>query len=268
MSLASLNCRLFIRVFMEIDLYFLLAGIAALTIGLSKGGLPMVGMMSVPLLSMVMSPVKAAVMLLPLFVLTDVVAVGLYRKHYSLVNLKILVPAGLLGVLMGWLTASLISDMTLKFIIGLVGLGFCLQTWFKRVTLDMPVPASPPKGLFWGALAGFTSFISHSGGPPFQIFMLPQKLSKLELAGTATLFFAVVNLAKIAPYHQLRPYSLNDLMQLGVLIPLALLGTLLGAYLTRRLNEVWFYKLVQISLFLVSLKLIADALTGYWQSNI
>jgi len=249
---------------MEFDLYILLAGLSALLIGMSKGGLPMVGMMSVPLVSMVMSPVKAAVLLLPLFVLTDVVAVGLYRKHYSLVNLKILVPAGLLGVLIGWLTASLISDLTLKFIIGLVGLVFCVQTWFNRSTLELPSPASRTKGLFWGSLAGFTSFISHSGGPPFQIFMLPQKLSKLEFAGTATLFFATVNLAKIAPYHQLRPYHLNDLMQLVGLIPLALLGTFLGAYFTRRLNEVWFHKLVQSGLFLVSLKLIADALNGYW----
>jgi len=253
---------------MEIDFYLLLAGVAALLIGLSKGGLPMVGMMSVPLLSMVMSPVKAAVLLLPLFVLTDLMAIWLYRKHYSAINLKILVPAGLLGVLIGWLTASMISELTLKLIIGLVGLGFCLQTWFKRDSVQLPAPASRLSGLFWGALAGFTSFISHSGGPPFQVYMLPQKLSKLEFAGTATLFFAVVNLAKIAPYHQLRPYSLNDLMQVSVLIPLALLGTLLGAQLTRRLNEVWFYKLVQMGLFLVSLKLIADALNGYWQVNI
>jgi len=253
---------------MEIDFYLLLAGVAALLIGLSKGGLPMVGMMSVPLLSMVMSPVKAAVLLLPLFVLTDVMAIWLYRKHYSAINLKILVPAGLLGVLIGWLTASMISELTLKLIIGLVGLGFCLQTWFKRDSVQLPVPASRLSGLFWGALAGFTSFISHSGGPPFQVYMLPQKLSKLEFAGTATLFFAVVNLAKIAPYHQLRPYSLNDLMQVSVLIPLALLGTLLGAQLTRRLNEVWFSKLVQMGLFLVSLKLIADALNGYWQVNV
>jgi uncharacterized membrane protein YfcA len=252
---------------MEIDFYLLLAGVAALLIGLSKGGLPMVGMMSVPLLSMVMSPVKAAVLLLPLFVLTDMMAIWLYRKHYSAINLKILVPAGLLGVLIGWLTASMISELTLKLIIGLVGLGFCLQTWFKRDSVQLPVPASRLSGFFWGALAGFTSFISHSGGPPFQVYMLPQKLSKLEFAGTATLFFAVVNLAKIAPYHQLRPYSLNDLMQVSVLIPLALLGTLLGAQLTRRLNEVWFYKLVQMGLFLVSLKLIADALNGYWQVN-
>ena len=111
---------------MEIDLYLALASFAALLIGMSKGGLPLVGMMSVPVLSLVMSPVKAAVLLLPLYVISDMVGIRLYRRDYSLVNLRILIPAGIVGVLIGWLTASLISDLTIKFIIGVVGVTFCL----------------------------------------------------------------------------------------------------------------------------------------------
>ncbi|MEO0029383.1 MAG: hypothetical protein RJB45_1424 [Pseudomonadota bacterium] len=244
---------------MELDLYLALASFAALLIGMSKGGLPLVGMMSVPVLSLVMSPVKAAVLLLPLYVISDMVGIWLYRRDYSLVNLKILIPAGIVGVLIGWLTASLISDLTIKFIIGVVGVTFCLQTWFKRGQAESPLPAAVPKGSFWGALAGFTSFIAHAGGPPFQVFVLPQKLPKAEFAGTATILFAVINLAKIGPYQNLSPYSLEDLTKAAVLIPFALAGTYLGAYLTRRIADAWFFKLVQTGLFLVSLKLIADA---------
>ncbi len=247
---------------MEISQYLVLASCAAMLIGMSKGGLPLVGMMSVPLLSLVMSPVKAAVLLLPLFVISDAVGVWLYRRNYSLINLKILVPAGLLGVLVGWLTASMISDLTIKFIIGLVGVSFCLQTWFKRGQVEGALPASLPKGIFWGAGAGFTSFIAHAGGPPFQVFVLPQKLPKAEFAGTATILFAVINLAKIGPYQNLSPYSLDDLMKVAVLVPFALLGTFVGAYLTKRIADAWFFKLVQAGLFLVSLKLIWDAILG------
>ena len=245
---------------MEIDLYLVLATFAALLIGMSKGGLPLVGMMSVPVLSLVMSPVKAAVLLLPLFIISDMVGIWLYRRDYSLVNLKILVPAGIFGVLMGWFTASMISESTIKFIIGLVGVSFCLQTWFKRIQSEAPAPASFPKGSFWGAMAGFTSFIAHAGGPPFQIFVLPQKLPKSEFAGTATILFAIINLAKLGPYQALSPYSEEDLMKAAVLVPFALLGTFLGAYLTQRIADVWFFRLVQTGLFLVSLKLIADAI--------
>ena len=244
---------------MPIDSYLILASLGALLIGMSKGGLPMVGMMSVPLLSLVMSPVKAAVLLLPLFVISDVVGVWLYRRQYSAPNLKILIPAGVMGVSIGWLTASMISDQTIKFIIGLVGVGFCLQIWFRRGQSLEPQPANKVKGYFWGIVAGFTSFISHAGGPPFQIYMLPQKLPKAEFAGTATILFAIINLSKIVPYQNLSPYSQEDLMKAAVLVPMALLGTYLGAYLTRRINDVWFYKLVQTGLFLVSCKLIWDA---------
>lgn len=243
---------------MPIDSYLILASLGALLIGMSKGGLPMVGMMSVPLLSLVMSPVKAAVLLLPLFVISDVVGVWLYRRQYSAPNLKILIPAGVMGVFIGWLTASMISDQTIKFIIGLVGVGFCLQIWFRRGQSIEPQPANKVKGYFWGAVAGFTSFISHAGGPPFQIYMLPQKLPKAEFAGTATILFAIINLSKILPYQNLSPYSQEDLMKAAVLVPMALLGTFVGAYLTRRINDVWFYKLVQTGLFLVSCKLIWD----------
>jgi uncharacterized membrane protein YfcA len=90
--------------------------------------------------------------------------------------------------------------------------------------------------------------------------MLPQKLPKAEFAGTATILFAIINLSKILPYQNLSPYSQEDLMKAAALVPLALLGTFLGAYLTRKINDVWFYKLVQTGLFVVSCKLIWDSL--------
>jgi uncharacterized membrane protein YfcA len=247
---------------MELNQYLVLASFAAVLIGMSKGGLPLVGMLSVPVLSLVMSPVKAAVLLLPLFVISDAVGVWLYRKNYSWVNLKILVPAGIAGVLMGWMTAAMISELTIKFLIGLVGVGFCLQTWFKRGQSDVPQRASLPKGIFWGSVAGFTSFIAHAGGPPFQIFVLPQKLPKAEFAGTATILFAIINLSKILPYQNLSPYTADDFWKVLVLVPFALLGTFLGAYLTKRIADAWFFRLVQTGLFLLSLKLIWDAVAG------
>jgi uncharacterized membrane protein YfcA len=242
---------------MAIDTYFVLAGLASLLVGLSKGGLPTVGMLAVPLLSLFMSPIKAAVLLLPIYIISDMVSVWLYRKNFSAPNLKILVPAGIFGVFMGWLTASVTSDSAVKLIIGCMGVGFCLNTWLRKTPQDKQ-PVDHTKGWFWGTVAGFTSFISHAGGPPFQIYMLPQRLPKIEFAGTATLLFAVINAAKILPYQQLQPYSSDDLMRAADLIPFALIGTVLGAYLTKKIADVWFYRLVQTSLFVMSIKLIAD----------
>ena len=245
---------------MTFDALFFLAGLAAFLVGLSKGGLPAVGMLAVPILSMAMSPVKAAVLLLPIFVISDVAGVWLYRHAYSAPNLKILIPAGIAGVGVGWATASMVSDRAITFLIGAIGVAFCLNAWLRKNVNAAPQPVHAGRGWFWGTLAGFTSFISHAGAPPYQVYMLPQKLPKAEFAGTSTIVFAVINAAKILPYQNLRPYSMDMLSSAAVLVPVALVGAVGGAYLTRRLADVWFFRIVQGGLFVVSLKLIFDAL--------
>lgn len=247
---------------LNFDTYFLLAGLAAFFVGLSKGGLPAVGMLAVPLLSLAMSPVKAAVLLLPIYVISDLMGIWLYRRDFSAPNLRILLPAGILGVFIGWYTAAMVSDRAITFMIGALGVVFCLNVWLRKKANARAQAPHAGKGWFWGTVAGFTSFISHAGAPPFQVYMLPQKLPKAEFAGTATIVFAVINAAKIWPYQNLRPYAAETLWSAATLIPFALVGAVGGAYLTRRIAEVWFYRLVQISLLAVSLKLIADAVIG------
>jgi uncharacterized membrane protein YfcA len=239
--------------------YLPYAALGAVLVGLSKGGLPATGTLAVPILSLVMSPIKAATLLLPIFVISDAVGVWLYRKDFSPWNLKVLIPAGMLGVFVGWLTASMISEQMVTLLIGVIGVAFCLNTWLRKKPEGLPTPASLLPGLFWGSLSGFTSFISHAGAPPYQVYVLPQQLSKTVFAGTATLVFAAINLAKVLPYQNLRPYQMADLMDAVVLIPFAIGGTFLGAVLTKKIPDVLFFRLVQIGLFAISLKLIWSA---------
>ena len=242
--------------------FFAIACLAAVFVGLSKGGLPVIGTLGVPTLALMISPVKAAALLLPLYVLTDAVSVWLYRRHFSAPNLRVLIPAGIVGVLVGWSMATLLSDRAVSGMIGTVGLAFCLNMWMRRQISGEPKSARLLPGAFWGMLTGFTSFVSHAGSPPFQMYVLPQKLEKKVFAGTSTLLFAVINLAKVGPYMQLRPYDVADWQIVMWLVPAALLGTLAGAYLTHRLAERWFFRLVQGALFVVSLRLLYQALVG------
>jgi uncharacterized protein len=243
---------------MGINDYFVLAAIASALVGLSKGGLPSIGMLAVPVLSLSISPMRATALLLPIFIASDMVGVWLYRREFSAANLRVLIPAGLTGIGVGWGITSYVSDQVLSFMIGFVGVAFCLNTWLRKPAVEAAQPHRL-KGYFWGAMSGFTSFISHSGAPPFQVYMLPQRLPKLVFAGTSTIFFAVVNAAKAIPYQQLQPYSEAMLREAASLIPFALVGTAAGAYLTRRIHDKWFFLFVQIGLFSVSLKLIANA---------
>lgn len=239
---------------------WLLLLLAAFLVGLSKGGLPGIGMLAVPVLSLVMSPIHAAVLLLPIYILSDTVAVWLYRKQFSAALLKVLIPAGMAGVGVGWATAALVSDAMVSMLIGLMGLAFCLNTWLGRQHPHAPQTATVRRGLFWGTLSGFTSFVSHAGAPPYQIYVLPQKLPKMVFAGTTTILFAVVNLAKLIPYATLHPYSLLMLKVAAMLLPAAIVGTVAGRVFVKRLPEAKFYLAVQIALFAICLKLVLEPL--------
>lgn len=242
----------------------LVAMLAAFLVGMSKGGLPAVGAVAVPLMALVMSPMLAAALLLPIFCATDLVGLWLYRKLYSARNLAILIPAGILGVAIGWAVAAHISDVFVGMLVGLTGIGFCLRIWLgSRRGPAKPRPADLPGGVFWGTLMGFTSFVSHAGAPPFQMYVLPQKLEKLAFAGTATITFAVINAVKIIPYWQLNSFSAVDSNLALLVLPVGIAGTYAGAKLTRIIPDGLFFRLVQITLFLISLKLVGDALLAF-----
>ncbi|UJW77295.1 sulfite exporter TauE/SafE family protein [Rhizobium sp. SL42] len=235
-----------------------IALVCAFFVGLSKGGLPSVGTLAVPLLALVISPVTAAALLLPIYIASDMVGLYLYRRSFSARNLAILVPASLLGVAIGWTFSAYLSSMFIGMIVGLVGVMFCLNAWFGARYRTVAKDANIPAGIFWGTLTGLTSFVSHSGGPPYQMYVLPQRLEKMKFAGTSTILFAIINAAKVIPYWELQQFSNFDGSLVLWLLPAAIVGTVVGKRLTQILPETLFFRIVEISLLLLSLKLIAD----------
>ena len=242
-------------------LFFAVAGAAAFFVGASKGGLPMVGVLGVPLLALVMPPVAAAALLLPVYIVSDMVGLWAYRKQYSGRNLAILVPAMIGGVGLGWATARITEEWMVTLLVGLVGLYYCATVVLRKADAP-PRPADVPRGVFWGAIAGFTSFVSHTGGPPYQTYVLPQRLPKMVFAGTSTIVFAIINLVKVIPYWALGQFNVSNLEMAAMLSPVAVAGALLGYKLTSIIPEKLFYRLVEVALFLISLKLVYEALTS------
>lgn len=239
--------------------FLIVAGIAAFLVGLSKGGLANMGVLGTPVLALVISPVKAAALLLPIFVVSDMFGLWSYRREFDKRNLAILIPAALVGIGVGWATASLISDRMVGFIIGVVGIAFTLNAWRLRHKPLAPRRADVPRGIFWGTLMGFSSFVSHSGGPPYQVYVLPQKLPKTVFAGTTTIAFAIVNSVKLIPYWALGQFNTANLKVAFLLMPIAIAGTFIGVRLVRILKQEQYFGFVQFMLFVVSIKLIADA---------
>lgn len=239
--------------------WILVAGLAALLVGLSKGGLSMAGALGTPVLAMVMSPVKAAALLLPIFVVSDWFGLYAYRREFDRRNLWILIPAGIAGVGIGWLSASVVSERGVGLLIGIIGIAFCLNAWRLRHRPPPPRPADLPRGLLWGSIAGFTSFVSHSGGPPYQVYVLPQKLPKMVFAGTTTITFAAINFVKLLPYWQLGQLDAANLKVSLLLMPIAVAGTFAGVRLVRIIPERAYFVFIHVALFVLSIKLVIDA---------
>lgn len=247
---------------MDGTVFWLLAAAAAFLVGMGKGGLPVVGMLSVPVLSLVVSPVTAAGLLLPVYVASDMFGLYAYRHEFNMRVLLVIVPSATVGVALGWATASVVPEAWVTVIIGLIGVAFALNLLLRAKADAPPRPADLPRGLFWGTVTGFTSFVSHSGGPPYQVYTLPLKMTKTVFAGTSTIAFAFINAIKLVPYWALGQFSSENLHVAVLLMPVAAIAVFAGVRLVKILPEALFFKLVTWALLLVSIKLIWDGLSA------
>jgi hypothetical protein len=123
-------------------------------------------------------------------------------------------------------------------------------------------PPSKPWGLFWGACAGFTSFLAHAGSPPYQVYVLPQGLRKEIYTGTSVVFFAAANAIKLIPYGMLGQLSVSNLSISATLLPLVPVGVFLGVWINRKLPEKNFFFIILTSILLVGIKLIWDGISN------
>lgn len=245
------------------ELSFYLAAIPAiLLVGISKGGFGGgLGMIAVPLMALVISPIEAAAIMLPILCLMDMVTLWHFRGKAAWQHLKILLPAATLGIGLGTLGFHYLSVDQLKLIIGTIAVAFVAHRILKAKSQQQQ-QANLVKGSFWGMLAGFTSFSVHAGGPALSIYLLPLRLDKTLFVGTTVIFFAGINLIKLGPYFWLGQFNSQTLMTALILAPLAPLGVKTGNWLHHRIDERWFYLMCYIMLAVTGVKLIWDGLTG------
>ena len=242
--------------------FYPVAIIAILIVGISKSGFGGgVGVLAVPLMSLFIPPPQAAAILLPLLIVMDWFTIWHYRKTWDKRNIVILLPAAMLGILLGSLFFKNLSEAHIRILVGAIAVLFVANYFIKRQSVK-PHQADVPRGLFWGTIAGFTSFGVHAGGPPINIYVLPQKLDKSIFVGTTVIFFTVVNLVKVLPYTLLGQFSTENLLISLMLAPLAPLGVWLGVKLHYRVNEKIFYTLCYIFLFITGIKLLVDGVAG------
>lgn len=243
--------------------FYVLAIPALLITGISKGGFGAgLGTLAVPLMALAVSPAQAAAVMLPILCVMDGFGLWMYRARWDRRNMAIILPGAALGIGIGGLTFQLMDDDVIRLVIGLIAVLFALDRWLRRGGATRKTEASVRGGGFWGAVAGFTSTVAHAGGPPINLYLLPQRMDKTLFVGTTVIFFALVNLLKLPVYAAIGQFTLGNLGSAAVLLPLAPLGMWLGFWLHRRVDGTLFYRLCYTALFFVGLKLVWDGVSG------
>jgi uncharacterized protein len=245
-------------------LFYAVAIPAVILLGFAKGGFAGLGLLAVPLMSLTISPVQALAIVLPILLVQDAISVWAYRHSWDPINLKRLLPGATIGVGLGYALAAYVPEQAIALVLGLISVVFAIRRLLLERGGNLPKARSAGVrgGWFWGMLSGFTSMVAHAGGPPFQVYILPQRLHRDLMVGTGAIFFAILNVLKVGPFILLGQFSTENMSTSAMLFPLAVAATFVGVWLVRRVKSDRFYTFIYILLIFVGGRLIWQGASG------
>jgi uncharacterized membrane protein YfcA len=250
---------------LSLDLvFFALAIPAVLFAGISKGGFGNgAAFAATPILAQILDPALALAVMLPLLMMMDVAAVPAYWRKWHGPAVR----AMLIGAVPGIVIAGAVYEFTdpdvFRLLIGLMALAFVGWQGARRAGwLTLPKAEFQGwKGSIAGMASGFTSFISHAGGPPAAMFLLPLGLDRTTYQATTVLFFWAVNLIKLLPYILLGFFTAQTLLANLLLAPVAFLGVYIGVRAHKVMSEGLYFGITYVVLTISGVRLIWMALT-------
>ncbi len=253
-------------------------GISALLVGLSKAGFGAgAGILAVPLMTIGLGSAQEMLpLLLPVLIAGDVFSLIHYQGQKNWRNLFMLMPGCVLGVGIGWFILRwldnldtlrlpgtvLTGEMMLQKMVGgicLLFIGIQLWRYFRSAQSadsTQPFRPAPWHGVGLGSAAGLTSTLAHSAGPIVALFLLPQKMEKEVFVGTTVTYFFFGNLIKLVPFTAQGLFTAPRLATSLVLVPAVILGTLIGVFLNRKLNDRVFTVIIYAVALIAGLKLL------------
>lgn len=228
---------------------WLLAAFAALVVGLSKTGVPGLGMLAVAIFANLLPTKQASGFVLPLLIFGDLVAVFSYRQHTEWSHLRRLFLWTGAGVVLGALAMKSMSNRDAQLVVGtLIVVLVALHLWRKRRSAPAATPDTPPDHgpLFAptiGVLTGFTTLVANAAGPLMAVYLLAMRLPKMAFVGTAAVFFLLLNLFKVPFMAGLGLITTDSFSFNLALAPAVLAGAFLGRWILPRVSQAWFERI-------------------------
>lgn len=229
-------------------------------IGFAKGGFGGLGALLTPILALVLPVASAVGVLLPMLMVGDVFAVYMYWKEWDLDLVKRMLPAGVVGALAGTFLLSSVSPDGLRIILGifvLVSVAYKFLSDRIQALRYEPRPWHAPAA---GLLSGVASGMFNSGGPPFNAYLLLQKLQARPFIATTAIYFALLNLIKVPGFLYTGVLNLSLLFSLWWVFPFIPVGIWVARRTLTRLSPSAFEGIIVVLLIFSSLWL-------FWQSR-
>lgn len=235
-----------------------MVALVALLIGFSKGGLGgTLGGLATPLMALVMPANQAIGLLLPILMIADAFAVASHWKRWDWRLIILLMPGAVLGVTIGTFFITNAPTGELKMVLGIIVLLFALYKLFEaRLFTTLAYEAKDWHGILVGTVAGFSSALAHTGGPPISIYLLMRRIPTDIFNATSALFFAILNLVKVPYYIYAHLFDFQQMRGLIWLLPLLPLGVWGGKWAANKIRREVFEKVIVVILAVTALLLI------------
>ena len=244
--------------------FFLIAIPAVMFAGVSKAGFGSgAAFAAAAILALVVPPGAALGIMLPLLMIIDVAALRPYWRKWHPPSARGIIIGAVPGVALGAVVYALVDADAFRLLIGVICIAFVFWQWGRSRGLIRVghFGFSRPWAWVTGSAAGFTSFVSHAGGPPVAVFLLGQGLPKTTYQATTVICFWAINLMKFVPYAFLGIFSAQTLMADLILAPFAVLGAWLGVRAHHWVSDSVFFGLTYILLLATGTRLLWQALS-------
>jgi uncharacterized membrane protein YfcA len=240
--------------------FYLVVIAVALLIGLSKGGLGgILGTLATPLMVLVVPADQAIGLILPILMVADIFAVLLHWRGWDNKLILLLLPGAVVGVTIGTLFITNAPTDLLRKGLGVIVLLFALYKLFEaRILGALPYVSRRWHGLLAGTVAGFSSALAHTGGPPVSIYLLLQRVTPAVFIGTSALFFGLLNWIKVPYYVYAGLLTWPRVQQIAWVLPLVPLFVWLGRWLSRQVDPATFERIIVWLLALSGVMLIVS----------
>jgi uncharacterized membrane protein YfcA len=231
---------------------------AALLVGLSKTGVPGVGIPAILLMAEAFagSEKLSVGALLPILLVGDVLAVAFYREHTQWNRLWGLFPFVVAGMVPGALVLVWVDHQQFKIVLGFLILALLALEVGRRRLGWTELPGRWWFGAATGLVAGFGTTVGNAAGPVMSIYLIARGLRKEQFMGTWAWFFFIVNLSKVPIYVGLGMMTPATLRYDVAIVPAAVAGALLGKRLFVVVPQNVFNVLVLLLAAVAALRLV------------